>query len=164
MTARRARNTTRQGANFELQIMDDLARRGYDVLRSSGSRGKVDVVALGDGQTLFIQAKISQPLIPPAERRGLIGLTGRTLEGWPVVAYRVRGNVCYRVLTGLGPKEFVPFEPEICWRAECSVCLAPFWGHVEPGTAGRACPGRLDGTFTLRERKDRMRKPKEETA
>lgn len=141
--------------------MDDLARRGYDVLRSSGSRGKIDVIGIGDGQTLFVQAKISQPVIPPAERKGLIGITGRTLEGWPIVAYRVQGNVCYRVLTGTGPKEFVPFEPEICWRAECSVCLAPFRDHNGPGDA---CPDRLDGVFTLRERKDRVRKPKEETA
>jgi len=110
--ARRAKNTNRQGANFELKIMEDLTAYGYDCLRSSGSRGAVDVVAVSEMGALdsapgllFIQAKISKPVIPPAERVALMGLALRA-GALPLVAYRLPGSVGYRELTGPGPKEW----------------------------------------------------------
>lgn len=119
-----ARNTTRQGANFELKIMEDLERFGYDSLRSSGSRGAVDVVAVGPawaggdgvGSLLFIQAKISKPVIPPDERIRLQNLALRA-GAVPVVAYWAPDGITglkrvhYRQLTGPGPKDWVPWVP-----------------------------------------------------
>lgn len=139
-----ARNTTRQGANFELDVMHYLtgcdcetthARPrhvgwkgfGFDCLRSSGSRGKVDVVAVGPWaltvglieapvEIAFIQCKITNPVIPPAERVALMDLA---LRAWalPVIAHRAKDETTgrtrphFRVLTGPGPKDWAPWAP-----------------------------------------------------
>lgn len=130
-----ARNTNRQGANFELDVMHYLAGTkperwgggfGYDCLRSSGSRGKVDVVAVGPekrwshesrpGQMLFVQCKITNPLISPAERIGIQDLALRA-GALPLVAYKaldiVTGRVRphFRKLTGPGPKDWLLWQP-----------------------------------------------------
>lgn len=126
MAPRKAKNTTRQGANFELQIMHVLAEYGYDVMRSSGSRGKIDVVAVGDIHTLWIQAKITNPLLSPVDRAAVIGVADRASGGdgtgsLPLVAYRIQGQVCFRWLTGTGPKNFTEFRPFLHPTALC-VC------------------------------------------
>lgn len=118
-----ARNTTRQGANFELDVMKDLESRGYTCLRSSGSRGAVDVVAVParyPSDLIFIQCKITNPVIPPVEREA-IGWVSYRARALPVVAYRGqdpdnarRKKILYRELTGPGPKEWrnwIPPEP-----------------------------------------------------
>lgn len=142
-----ARNTNRLGANFELDVMHYLAGCdcettyarprhigwkgfGYDVLRSSGSRGKVDVVAIGpetgewqrksygiNPELLFIQVKLTNPLISPAERIGIQDLALRA-GAIPLVGYRAKDETTgrlrphFRQLTGPGPKEWVAWEPE----------------------------------------------------
>lgn len=143
-----ARNTNRLGANFELDVMHYLAGCdcettyarprhigwkgfGYDVLRSSGSRGKVDVVAIGPRPVgshdlevkythpfpLFIQVKLTNPLISPAERIGIQDLALRA-GAVPLVGYRAKDKTTgrlrphFRQLTGPGPKEWVAWEPE----------------------------------------------------
>lgn len=120
-----ARNTNRQGANFELDVMKDLKARGYTCLRSSGSKGAIDVVAVYTGpiahewdswgtNVLFIQCKISNPLLPPAERLAVTGLAyyGRAL---PIVAYKAEEGrlrpIRYRELIGPGPKEWRAWTP-----------------------------------------------------
>ncbi len=122
---RRARNTNRQGANFELQVMHDLEPHGFTCLRSSGSRGKVDVVAVSTDMNilgartrqgdhlLFVQCKITDPVIPPEERRALMRMAV-CANALPVVAHRVDGRVHYRRLTGTGPKDWVYWWPTWC--------------------------------------------------
>lgn len=135
-----ARNTTRQGAGFELAVMHFLAGcqggdkpckdpqhalyegHEYTCLRSSGSRGAVDVVAVhavGVPLTvypLFIQCKITNPVIPPAERIALQDLALRA-GAVPLVAFkaldRVTGRITikFRRLTGPGPKDWAPWAP-----------------------------------------------------
>lgn len=126
MTPRRAKNTNRQGANFELQIMAHLKQRGYDVLRSSGSRGAVDVVAIGDRHILMVQAKITNPVIAPVERKAVRAIAARA-DAVPLVAYRDNGKVLFRELTGDGPKEFEPFTPNPHDWVPC-ICGHP-WDH-----------------------------------
>lgn len=122
MAARRAKNTNRQGANFELRIMDDLSRFGYTAHRSSGSHGAVDVVAVGENTTLWIQAKISKATIPPKERDAVLRLVTRVGPGAaPLTASRTPGGVAYRLLTGPGPKDWLPWEPEPLRWAPCAV-------------------------------------------
>lgn len=139
---RRARNTNRQGANFELAIMADLTRYGYTAHRSSGSHGAVDVVAVGDETTLWIQAKITSTVIPPAERRAVIDLVERVGPGAvPMSAHRDRGVVRYRFLTGYGPADWLPWEPEplrfaLCGTDGCGHARA--W-HTEGEGAFRGC-------------------------
>jgi Holliday junction resolvase len=120
-----ARNTTRQGANFELKVMHALEEHGYTCLRSSGSRGAVDVVAVPPEQpkrepasqdVLFIQCKITNPVIPPYERNAVQDLATRA-GAIPLVAHWaadiVTGlmRVHYRLLTGPGPKDWAHWAP-----------------------------------------------------
>lgn len=147
-----ARNTNRQGANFELEIMHYLTGcrasdppcanlnhiawmgYGYDAGRSSGSRGKVDVWAVGPGDTtdewnrrynirpdlLFIQAKITAPRyglpLSPAERVALMSLALRA-NALPIVAHKAKDEATgrvrphFRLLTGPGPRDWVAWEP-----------------------------------------------------
>ena len=116
-----ARNTTRQGANFELKVMHDLEGHGYTCLRSSGSRGAVDVVAVAElgrfnlfdetGYLLFIQCKITNPVIPPYERTAVQDLAMRA-AAIPLVAHWAADQttglmrVHYRMLTGPGPRDW----------------------------------------------------------
>lgn len=134
MTPRRAKNTNRQGANFELQIMHDLESYGYTTMRSSGSHGAVDVVAFADGEILLIQAKISQPVIPPRERKAVLRLADMLPEhAVPLVSYRIKGKVMYRLLTGPGPKDFRLWAPEVLPTAVCEC------GHVHAEHAEDGC-------------------------
>jgi Holliday junction resolvase len=123
-----ARNTAAQGAAFERRVIKDLEPYGYDCIRSAASKGKVDVVAIGPlhpfylggtGQgraMLFIQCKITNPLISPAERTGILDLAHRA-GAEPLVAYWAKHEttglmaVHYRSLTGPGPKEWAPWAP-----------------------------------------------------
>jgi hypothetical protein len=141
-----ARNTTRQGADFELAVMHFLAGcqggdkpckdpqhatydgYGYTCLRSSGSRGAVDVVAVGPdekfvgpdgdhyGSLLFVQCKITNPVIPPAERIAIQDLALRA-GAVPLVAFKAKDRVTGRItihfrrLTGPGPKDWESWTP-----------------------------------------------------
>lgn len=138
-----ARNTTRQGADFELAIMHYLAGTqpetwgpgfGYDCLRSSGSRGAIDVIAVApeprpdwDGgepdvlgcphpAPLFIQAKRNKPYLSPADRLRVQNLALRA-GAVPLLSFmakdvetgRVRPH--FRILNGPGPNDWAPWEP-----------------------------------------------------
>lgn len=116
-----ARNTTRQGANFELKVMHALEEHGYTCLRSSGSRGAVDVVAVPaldvrNDFVLFIQCKITNPVIPPYERTAVQDLATRA-GAIPLVAHWAADQatglmrVHYRMLTGPGPKDWAHWAP-----------------------------------------------------
>lgn len=122
-----ARNTTRQGANFELKVMHDLEGHEYTCLRSSGSRGAVDVVAVAPfsefltglvitGHPLFIQCKITNPVIPPYERNAVQDLATRAgavplVAHWAADAATGLMRVHYRQLTGPGPKDWEHWTP-----------------------------------------------------
>lgn len=101
--------------------MADLEARGYTCLRSSGSRGAVDVIGVAKAvhseswPLLFIQCKITNPVIPPYERMAVQSLSTVALA-LPLVAYKEKlpGNrvkISYRELTGPGPKEWREWLP-----------------------------------------------------
>lgn len=49
-----------RGADFERAVKADLEGKGWFVVRSAGSHGAVDLVAIGEGGVIrFIQAKIN---------------------------------------------------------------------------------------------------------
>lgn len=126
-----------------MSIMADLTRYGYIAHRSSGSHGAVDVVAVGDGVTLVIQAKITAQIIPPYERRAVIALAARMgPTAVPMSAYRDRGQVRYRIISGPGPRDFVAWEPAALRYALCSVCACLSERHVVPQAGGDCsdCP------------------------
>lgn len=120
-----ARNTNRQGANFELDVMHALEGYGYTCLRSSGSRGDVDVVAVAprgwyspreSASLLFIQCKIKNAVIPPAKRMAIQDLALRA-GAEPLVAFKAKDEttgriaIKFRRLTGPGPKDWEPWAP-----------------------------------------------------
>lgn len=136
-----ARNTAAQGREFEHSVIHYLggcdcetvrARPvhigwrgfGYSFIRSAASKGAVDMVAVpprelvdqGLGHTLYIQCKLSNPVISPAERKNLRDLAYRS-GALPIVSWRQvdqnnrRKRPHFRLLTGDGPKDFVPWEP-----------------------------------------------------
>lgn len=121
-----ARNTAQQGAAFERRTIADLEGHGYTCIRSAASKGAVDIVAVGSRPsvperlyrpwTLFVQCKLSNPQISPAERVALNDLALRA-GAVPVVAWWTKSEttglkaVHYRRLTGDGPKDWVPWAP-----------------------------------------------------
>lgn len=142
-----ARNTAAQGSALEHAVEHHLSGCqnrpepcrtrgheswtgwGYDTIRSAASKGAVDIVAVGplqtyglgeapDGVQLYIQCKLRNPMITPAERRALLDLALRA-GAVPLVAYRPPGKragtlsttPAYRQLTGPGPKDWLPWEP-----------------------------------------------------
>lgn len=98
----------RSGADLERATRHALEADGYDVIRSAGSKGKVDLLAFKPGQILAVQCK-TNGLCPPAERTELIRLA-RILGALPIVAAKPVGT--YRLLTGSGPKEWVAWTPD----------------------------------------------------
>lgn len=130
-----ARNTTRQGANFELDIMHYLAGTmpekwgpgfGYDCLRSSGSRGAIDVIAIGPEpwrilmherpSLVFIQAKRNKPYLSPADRMRVQNLALRA-GAVPLLSFMAKDETTgrvrphFRILMGPGPSDWAPWEP-----------------------------------------------------
>lgn len=129
-------NTTRQGADFELAIMHYLAGTmpekwgpgfGYDCLRSSGSRGAIDVIAVGPDDwepvdeadctnLLFIQAKRNKPYLSPADRMRVQNLALRA-GAVPLLSFMAKDETTglvrphFRILNGPGPNDWAPWEP-----------------------------------------------------
>lgn len=135
--ARRAKNTSAQGRNFENQIQHDLERYGYRTMRSAGSKGAADVVAFGTRTILFVQAKISQGTVSPAERRGVLSLADLyPTIGVPLTATKRSVWTDYRLLTGPGPKDWTPWEPEPLGTATCAGCGHPYADHGGFGLKG----------------------------
>ena len=112
MTSPRTRPSRRNyanGARLERDAKDNLEADGYWCVRSAGSKGVVDVLAMKPGQMLMVQAK-ANGVCPPKERAALLELAA-TFDALPLVAMRDRG-VKYRRLTGPGPKQWVPWQAD----------------------------------------------------
>lgn len=54
------------GRTREYKVRDLLVDNGYDVVRSAGSKGAIDLVAIKPGQILFVQVKTLAPPGPKA--------------------------------------------------------------------------------------------------
>lgn len=90
------------GRAFEHKCRDHLRGEGYEVLRSAGSKTKIDLVALKPGQQLLVQCK-RDGVIAPAEWDRLLEIAS-WVAAIPVLAVngpRGRGVAYWRLL---GPK------------------------------------------------------------
>ena len=65
------KNKYSAGANFERRLFKVLEREGAYVIRSAGSKGAIDIVALFDGAVGCYQCQLDLPF-PPAKREALI--------------------------------------------------------------------------------------------
>lgn len=63
----------RAGSDLERAAKHVLEAEGWFVVRAAGSKGPVDLVAMGNGQVLLIQCKTSG-YMSPDDRRALRGL------------------------------------------------------------------------------------------
>ena len=82
------------GRRFEYKVRDDLRARGYLVVRSAGSKGKVDLMAVGNGEIVLCQCK-NNGWGKPSEREALCELATQygalailASAGNPGIAYR----------------------------------------------------------------------------
>lgn len=124
---RRAVNTAAQGRDLELAVMAYLNAQGWTCMRSAGSRGVVDVVAIPGAWSrpwLLVQCKLTDPVISPTERLALTTLAVPTYA-LPLVACRADPGkgirveyrkdtamwLSFRELTGPGPKEWREWTP-----------------------------------------------------
>ena len=107
-------NLYKMGRSFERRIRLQLIAAGYFVVRSAGSKTKVDLTAIKDGEILLIQCKRSGAL-PPDEWNGLMDVAAQT-HGLPILVENPHAGTTnwWRVLTrkegrGTGKKEaFTP--------------------------------------------------------
>jgi len=75
-----------RGRRFEHRVKRLLEERGYIVVRSAGSKGPFDLVALRFGEILLIQCKLDGNL-PKAEKRQMIA-AARVAGGKPLLAIK----------------------------------------------------------------------------
>ena len=119
------------GRRFAYRASMAFARDGYEIIRSAGSKTKVDFVAfkeIPDGpntyrfawdvstcitQMLFVQAKKSTSgTIPEEERIELLRLA-HIARAIPIVVHkRIPRGFAFRRLTGPGPKDWQPWTPD----------------------------------------------------
>lgn len=103
-------NRYRAGADFEREVRKALVQDGYEVIRSAGSKTKVDLIAWKSlGPVLLVQCK-RDGRISPAERTKLLELASLRSDFIAVVASRPR--ITYHQLTGVGPKDRTPWTTE----------------------------------------------------
>lgn len=102
-----------RGRRFEYAVRDHLRTNGYDVIRSAGSKTKVDLVAIKTGQVLLVQCKLDGK-ISPTERTELVRIASAA-GGWPIVASRKQGIYLAEIVTVTPPKyrKFIIDEMEV---------------------------------------------------
>jgi Holliday junction resolvase len=88
-----------KGRRFENYVREKLERKGYLVVRSAGSKGIFDLVALKKGEILLIQCKwrksrISREMVEAACKAG----------GKALIATHVRGRVIFLNTEGVEEK------------------------------------------------------------
>ena len=97
----------RQGSELELAVKRHLQDNGYYVVKSAGSKGVVDLVALKRGEVLVVQAK-TDGYVPPAERmifRSLAVSIGAVclVARWHKPSARAARVVAFQELTAADP-------------------------------------------------------------
>lgn len=115
-------NTAVQGRRIEYAVRDHLIGNGYEVVRAAGSKGPADLVGFKTGQLVVVNVKATTPP-GPAERADLLRIAALLPGvGVPLVALGPASQLTFRRLTGVGPRDFVP------WVADevCAVYLPPY--------------------------------------
>lgn len=108
----------RRGADFERLVRADLVVKELDVIRSAGSKTKVDLVAIGAGCVFLIQCKLTG-VIDKAEWDALVEIAKRGSakpllamkgpRGTPIVYYLLTGpKLPYRRLEYQPALEYLP--------------------------------------------------------
>ncbi len=80
-------NHRARGIRLEYCVQDYFCDRGFTCIRSAGSHGPVDIVAIRPGLVIFCQAKISKDALGSKEWSALYNLA-MDANAVPVLAYR----------------------------------------------------------------------------
>lgn len=78
----------KRGATFEYRCKAYLEKHGFFVIRSGGSHGIADLVAIRMGEVLMIQCKANNKALPPQEWNDLYR-EARRVGATPIHAYKV---------------------------------------------------------------------------
>lgn len=97
-TPAKPRSNYARGRDLEHRVRTHLREEGYEVMRTAGSKSKVDLIAIKQGQILFVQCKRSGAL-PPAEWNALWDLA-QMVGAVPVLAEQLTRGRKYWRLTG----------------------------------------------------------------
>lgn len=102
-----------QGRRIEWAIMDDLRASGYVVVRAAGSKGPADIVAIKEGQVLFVSVKKQRPP-SPRERADLIAISRHLPQvGLAIVAMAPPGKgLTYRRLITAATNGHTQWSPD----------------------------------------------------
>lgn len=97
----------RQGQELEQEVKRHLQDNGYHVVRSAGSKGAVDLVALKRGEVLVVQCKLDGD-VPGAERITFFSLACSVgavclVARWHKPSARAARIVAYEELTSAAP-------------------------------------------------------------
>lgn len=106
-----------RGTYLEHVVMDHLRDRGWCVIRSAGSHGAADVVAVRPGTVLLVQAKVRLSLLGSrewselyqlAERAGAIPLVAHRPTARTLAFHRLMGPRALRVRADGLLETFIP--------------------------------------------------------
>ena len=100
----------RQGRDVEYDVVHYLTENGYDVTRAASSKGFADVCGIKPGQVVLVNVKRTTPP-GPSERADLLRVAGHLPCALPLVALG-RPRLHFRLLTGPGPREWVPWTAD----------------------------------------------------
>lgn len=87
------------GKRFEYRARDVLRKRGYWVLRSPGSRGPVDLVAIKKGEVLLVQCKLNGQI--SNRDKDILSELAESIGAKAVLALRLHGEVIFKPLVAL---------------------------------------------------------------
>ena len=93
----------KKGRLFEYKVKKEFEKRGYYVVRSAGSKGVFDLIAIGNGEVLGIQCKLGKvsegeirEMLEVGRRYGIIPIIA-TKDGVKVIMFRSpEPNIKYR--------------------------------------------------------------------
>jgi Holliday junction resolvase len=82
-----------KGRAFEYRVQRDLESRGWWTIRSAGSKGPADIVAIKGGKVLLVQCKANAERY---KREGLLlAALARSIGAHALIARRVRRKLVY---------------------------------------------------------------------
>jgi Holliday junction resolvase len=91
-----------RGTRFEHDVRDDLRACGYEVVRSAGSKTVVDLIAIKQGQLLFLQCKLSPASFVTRTSWNTLFKWAAWVDALPILAYKHVGKKlpCYERIVG----------------------------------------------------------------
>jgi hypothetical protein len=105
------------GVRVEHAVIHDLTANGYECQRAASSKGVADCIAIKAGQILLVNVKRTT-MPSPAERAELLRVAALVPCLVPLVALGPVSRLSYRELTGVGPKAWRAWSPDLIDRAE----------------------------------------------